>query len=156
MAKAAVEKGVAKIVWKRSPDAVLVELERTPGINGRKKTHRLPRQRRELHRQDAVRDGVRLPLRDQGERRGGQHASRRAVTANVDLPALHRPCGAAPSVHAPARPRLGGASGASYYNVQLYPQGVKVHDLLAEGADCCRIGKTRWRYAGECAAARAR
>ena len=32
MAKAEVEKGVAKIVWQRSPDAVLVELERTPGI----------------------------------------------------------------------------------------------------------------------------
>ena len=107
VAKAEVEKGVAKIVWKRSPDAVLVELERSPGMNGRKKTDRLPRQRRELHRQDRPRRRP-LPLRDQGERRGGEHGGE-------GRHGERRPAGALPA-HGrrgragAARPLLGGRS----------------------------------------------
>ncbi len=47
-----------------------------PGRERQEEDHRLPRQRRELHRQDGPRRRP-LPLRDQGERRGGEHGARR-------------------------------------------------------------------------------
>ena len=98
MAKAEVEKGVAKIVWKRSPDAVLVELERSPGMNGRKKTV-VYRGNGVSFTDKTVRDGVRYRYEIRASDVAGNMVEK-AVTANVDLPALYRPTAGA-TVHAP-------------------------------------------------------
>ena len=144
MAKAEVEKGVAKIVWKRSPDAVLVELERTPGINGRKKTI-VYRGNGASFTDRTVRDGVRYRYEIRASDVAGNMVEK-AVTANVDLPALYRPTAGA-AVHAPLVLSWEAVKGAAFYNVQLYRRGVKVLTFWPK-TPTLRIGKT-WRYAGK-------
>ena len=144
MAKAEVEKGVAKIVWKRSPDAVLVELERTPGINGRKKTI-VYRGNGVSFTDKTVRDGVRYRYEIRASDVAGNMVEK-AVTANVDLPALYRPAAGA-AVHAPLVLSWEAVKGATFYNVQLYRNKVKVLTFWPK-TPTFRIGKT-WRYAGK-------
>ena len=131
MAKAEVEKGVAKIVWKRSPDAVLVELERTPGINGRKKTI-VYRGNGASFTDKTVRDGVRYRYEIRASDVAGNMVEK-AVTANVDLPALYRP---RPARRArAARPRLGGRQGSDLLQRPALPEQGEGADLLAGEAD---------------------
>jgi hypothetical protein len=144
MAKAEVEKGIAKIVWKRSPDAVLVELERSPGVNGRKKTI-VYRGNGASFTDKTVRDGVRYRYEIRASDVAGNMVEK-AVTANVDLPALYRPTAGA-AVHAPLVLAWEPVKGASYYNIQLYRNKVKVLTFWPE-KPTFRLGKT-WRYAGK-------
>ncbi len=144
VAKAEVEKGVAKIVWKRSPDAVLVELERSPGINGRKKTV-VYRGKGASFMDRTVRDGVRYRYEIRASDVAG-NVVQKAVTANVDLPALYRPAAGA-VVHAPLVLSWEAVKGANFYNVQLYRNKVKVLTFWPK-VPTFRIGKT-WRYAGK-------
>ena len=105
MAKAEVEKGVAKIVWKRSPDAVLVELERSPGVNGRKKTI-VYRGNGASFIDRTVRDGVRYRYEIRASDVAG-NVVEKAVTANVDLRRCTGPRPARPCTHrssSPGRP----------------------------------------------------
>jgi len=143
-ATAKVEKGVAKIVWKRSPDAVLVELERTPGINGRKKTV-VYRGNGVSFTDKTVRDGIRYRYEIRAADVAG-NLVQKVVTANVDRPALYRPVAGA-AVRAPLVLRWEAATNASYYNLQLHRNGVKVLSAWPKGPTL-RIGKT-WRYAGK-------
>jgi hypothetical protein len=144
MAKAEVEKGVAKILWKRSPDAVLIELERTPGVNGRKKTI-VYRGTGVSFTDKTVRDGVRYRYEIRASDVAGNMVAK-AVTANVDLPALYRPTAGA-TVRAPLVLAWEPVKGASYYNIQLYRNKVKVLTFWPK-APTFRLGKT-WRYAGK-------
>ena len=144
MAKAEVEKGVAKIVWKHSPDAVLVELERSPGVNGRKKTV-VYRGTGASFTDRTVRDGVRYRYEIRASDVAG-NVVQKAVTANVDLPALYRPTAGA-TVQAPLVLSWEPVKGATFYNVQLYRNKVKVLTFWPE-KPTFRIGKT-WQYAGK-------
>ncbi len=144
MAKAEVEKGVAKIVWKRSPDAVLVELERTPGMNGRKKTI-VYRGNGASFTDRTVRDGIRYRYEIRASDVAGNMVQK-AVTANVDLPALYRPAAGA-VVRAPLVLSWEAVKGATFYNVQLYRNKVKVLTFWPK-TPTFRVGKT-WRYAGK-------
>ena len=144
MAKAEVAKGIAKIVWKRSPDAVLVELERTPGVNGRKKTI-VYRGNGASFTDRTVRDGIRYRYEIRASDVAGNMVQK-AVTANVDLPALYRPAAGA-TVRAPLVLSWEPVKGATFYNVQLYRNKVKVLTFWPK-TPTFRIGKT-WRYAGK-------
>jgi hypothetical protein len=142
--KAEVEKGVARIVWKGSPDAVLVELERTPGVNGSKKTV-VYRGKGVSFTDRTVRDGIRYRYEIRASDVAGNMVEK-AVTANVDLPALYRPTAGA-AVRAPLVLAWEAVKGATFYNVQLYRDKVKVLSFWPTTATF-RIGKT-WRYAGK-------
>jgi hypothetical protein len=144
VAKAEVEKGVAKIVWKRSPDAVLVELERSPGVNGRKKTI-VYRGNGASFTDRTVRDGVRYRYEIRASDVAGNTVEK-AVTANVDMPALYRPTAGA-TVRAPLVLSWEPVKGATFYNVQFYRNKVKVLTFWPE-KPTFRIGKT-WQYAGK-------
>jgi hypothetical protein len=70
----------------------------------------------------------------------------KAVTADLDRPALYKPeAGAA--VRAPLVLAWKAAPGASFYNVQLHRNGLKVLTLWPTAATL-RIGKT-WRFGGK-------
>jgi hypothetical protein len=144
MARAEVEKGFAKIVWKRSPDAVLVELERTPGLSGRKSSI-VYRGHGASFTDKTVRGGVRYRYEIRASDVAGNMVEK-AVTANVDLPALYRPAAGA-VVRAPLVLSWEPVKGASYYNIQLYRNKVKVLTFWPK-APTFRLGKT-WRYAGK-------
>jgi hypothetical protein len=144
MAKAEVEKGVATMVWKRSPDAVLVELERSPGVNGRKKTI-VYRGNGASFTDRTVRDGIRYRYEIRASDVAGNMVEK-AVTATVDSPALYRPAAGA-AVHAPLVLAWEPVKGASYYNIQLYRNKVKVLTFWPE-TPTFRLGKT-WRYEGK-------
>ena len=60
--------------------------------------------------------------------------SQKAVTANVDLPALYRPAAGA-VVHAPLVLSWEAVKGATFYNVQLYRNKVKVLTFWPRDAD---------------------
>lgn len=143
-AKARIEKGVARIAWRRSADAVLVELERTPGVNGRRTT--VVYQGKGVSFTDrTVRDGVRYRYEIRAADVAG-NVTRRAVTAAFDRPALYKPeAGAA--VRAPLVLAWVAVAGARYYNVQLVRDGVKVLSSWPRAAKL-RVGRT-WRYAGK-------
>ena len=70
----------------------------------------------------------------------------KAVTAKVDFPALFQPAAGA-VVHAPLVLSWEAVKGATFYNVQLYRNKVKVLTFWPEKTSF-RIGKT-WRYAGK-------
>ena len=144
VAKAMVAKGVAKIVWQRSPDAVLVELERSPGINGRKKTI-VYRGNGVSFTDKTVRDGVRYRYEIRASDVAGNMVEK-AVTADIATPALYKPATGA-AVRAPLVLAWEAVKGATFYNVQLYRNGRKVLTFWPKTATF-RVGKT-WRYAGK-------
>jgi hypothetical protein len=144
VAKAEVAKGVAKIVWQRSPDAVLVEIERTPGVNGRRKT--IVYQGTGVSFTDkTVHAGIRYRYEIRARDVAG-NMTQKAVTADLDLPALYRPSAGA-AVRAPLVLAWKRVKGATFYNVQLYRKGVKVLTFWPK-APTFRVGKT-WRHAGK-------
>jgi hypothetical protein len=144
VAKAEVVKGVAKIVWQRSSDAVLVELERSPGINGRKKT--IVYQGNGVSFTDkTVREGVRYRYEIRASDVAGNMVQK-AVTAEIATPALYKPATGA-AVRAPLVLAWEAVKGATFYNVQLYRNGKKVLTFWPKTATF-RVGKT-WRYAGK-------
>ena len=144
VAKAEVEKGVAKIVWKRSPDAVLVELERSPGVNGARKTV-VYRGNGGSFADKTVRGGIRYRYEIRAADVAG-NVAQKVVTAAVDRPALYKP-EADKAVRAPLVLAWDAAAGASFYNVQLHRNGVKVLSTWPKAATL-RVGRT-WRYAGK-------
>jgi hypothetical protein len=144
VAKAEVGKGVAKIIWQRSPDAVLVELERSPGINGRRKTV-VYRGNGVSFIDKTVRDGVRYRYEIRASDVAGNMVEK-AVTADIATPALYKPSAGA-TVRAPLVLAWQAVKGATFYNVQLYRNGKKVLTFWPK-TPTFRVGKT-WRYAGK-------
>ena len=139
-----VAKGVAKIVWQRSPDTVLVELERSPGINGRKTTI-VYRGNGASFTDKTVRDGVRYRYEIRASDVAGNMVEK-AVTADIAKAALYKPATGA-AVRAPLVLAWEAVKGATFYNVQLYRNGKKVLTFWPK-TPTFRVGKT-WRYAGK-------
>ena len=111
---------------------MLVELERTPGVNG-KKTTVVYRGKGASFIDRTVRDGVRYRYEIKASDVAGNMVQK-AVTANVDLPALYRPAAGA-VVHAPLVLSWEAVKGATFYNVQLYRNKVKVLTFWPKHAD---------------------
>ena len=94
--------------------------------------HCLPRQRSELHRQDRA-QGRPLSLRDQSERRSGEH-DREGRHGDRRL-AGALPAGGRRRRPGAARPRLGGRQGSDLLQHPALPEQGEGADVLAEDAD---------------------
>ena len=70
-AKARIERGAARLTWKRPADASAIEIERTPGVNGRKSTI-VYQGRGESFVDKSVRAGARYRYEIRRDRRRGQ------------------------------------------------------------------------------------
>jgi hypothetical protein len=132
----------ARVTWKKPPDAVLIRIDRSPGINGRKKT-RVYKGTGQAFVDKTVKQGVRYRYEVIATDAAGNLAAK-AVTADA-RPALFAPLAGA-VVRAPVRFAWEAAEGARYYNLQLYRNGTKVLSLWPTKPRL-RLAKT-WRYLG--------
>ena len=113
-------------------------------MNGRKKTI-VYRGNGASFTDKTVRDGVRYRYEIRASDVAGNMVEK-AVTATVDSPALYRPAAGA-AVRAPLVLAWEAVKGATFYNIQLYRNKVKVLTFWPK-SPTFRIGKT-WRYAGK-------
>ena len=141
--QAEVAKGVARLAWKKPADAVLVRIDRTPGINGRKKT-RVYKGTGQRFVDKTVRKGVRYRYELIASDAAGNVAGT-AVTADA-RPSLYTPAAGA-VVRTPPTLIWEPYKGARFYNVQLYRNGVKVLSLWPTKPRL-RLART-WRYLGK-------
>ncbi len=141
--EAKLTKGVARLGWKKPADAVLVRIDRIPGVNGAKKT-RVYRGNGQAFVDRTVRKGVRYRYEVTAADAAGNVAAA-AVTAAA-LSALYAPNNGA-VVRGPVRLAWQPAERARYYNVQLYRNGVKILSSWPQKPSF-RIART-WRYLGK-------
>ena len=135
-------KGMVRLGWQRSADAVDVELVRRPGVNGARSTV-VYRGAGRSFVDRTVRNGVRYRY----ELSVGDEAGNRAeaAAAATPRPPLYRPAAGA-VVQAPLVLAWDPVEGARFYNVQLLRDGVKVLSAWPRAATL-RVGPT-WRYLG--------
>jgi hypothetical protein len=119
---ARVMRGVARVGWQKPADAVLVRIERVPGVNGAKRTH-VYSGTGETFVDRTVRAGVTYRYEVSALDAAGNAAG--TVVATGPQPALYQPPARA-SVRAPVVLAWRAAPSARYYNVQLHRNGVKV------------------------------
>ena len=136
------EKRVARVRWKKPPDAVLVLIDRSPGVNGRTKT-RVYKGTGQSFVDKTVRRGVRYRYEVLAADAAGNVAGT-AVTATA-RPTLYAPLAGA-VVRAPVRLAWEPFKGARFYNVQLFRGKTKVLSLWPTTARL-RLPKA-WRYLG--------
>lgn len=142
--EAKVTKGVARLGWRKPADAVLVRINRTPGVNGRKKT-RVYRGTGQAFLDRTVRKGVRYRYEVIVSDAAG-NLSGKTVSAEAEArPALYAPR-AGTIVRAPVRFAWQPVKKARYYNLQLHRNGVKVLSLWPAKPHL-RLAKA-WRYLG--------
>ena len=141
--KAQLAKGVARLGWKKPADAVLVRIDRIPGVNGAKKT-RVYRGNGQAFVDRTVRKGVRYRYELIASDAAGNVAGA-AITAD-ELSALHTPVAGA-VVRGPVRLAWEPVKRARYYNVQLHRNGVKVLSLWPTKPQV-KLAKS-WRYGGK-------
>lgn len=141
--EAKLAKGVARLGWKKPADAVLVRIDRMPGVNGAKKT-RVYRGNGQAFVDRTVRKGVRYRYELIATDAAGNVAGA-AVTAAA-LSALYAPLEGA-VVRAPVRLAWEPVKRARYYNVQLHRNGVKVLSLWP-AKPRLKLAKS-WRYRGK-------
>ena len=120
--KAQVTRGVARIGWQKPADAVLVRIERVPGVNGAKRTH-VYSGTGERFLDRTVRAGVTYRYEVSAADAAGNVTE--TVVATGPQAALYQPPAQA-SVRAPVVLAWRAAPSARYYNVQLHRDGVKV------------------------------
>ena len=140
--EATLAKGVARLGWKKPADAVLVRIDRVPGVNGAKKT-RVYRGNGQAFVDRTVRKGVRYRYELTATDAAGNVAGA-AITADA-LSALHTPLAGA-VVRGPVRLAWEPAKRARYYNVQLHRNGVKVLSVWPTKPEL--VLAKRWRYGG--------
>ena len=140
--KAQVGKGLARIDWERAEDVVRVELLRSPGINGARRTVVYEGNGAGFVDR-TVKPGVRYRYELSVADLAGNVASK-AVTA-LERAALYSPAAGA-VVRKPPLLRWRAVRGATFYNVQLYRNGVKVLSTWPKAASL-RLART-WTYAG--------
>jgi hypothetical protein len=141
--EAKLAKGVARLGWKKPADAVLVRIDRVPGVNGRKKT-RVYKGTGQAFVDRTVRTGVRYRYELIATDAAGNVAGT-AVTADART-TLYAPVDGA-VVRAPVRLAWEPVARARYYNVQLHRNGVKV---LSVWPTKPRLELARtWRYLGK-------
>jgi hypothetical protein len=141
-AKARVERGVARLTWTRPGDVTAIEIERRPGVNGRRAT--------------IVYQGRGQAFVDRTVKPGSVYRYEiRAVDAAGNVGTLAVSTGAAGPLRQPAdgatvtgRVTLAwkAAAGARFYNVQLYRGSTKVLSAWPKGTSL-RLART-WTYAG--------
>lgn len=141
-ARATLERGVARLTWKRPGDVAEIEIERTPGVNGRKST--------------IVYEGRGVSFVDRSVRPGAVYryeiraidvagnVGRLEVTTGATGP-LQRPAAGA-TVRGPVVLSWKASAGARFYNVQLYRGGKKILTTWPKGASF-RVPPA-WRYLG--------
>jgi hypothetical protein len=141
--RAEVARGIAHVRWRRPADAVLVQIDRTPGVNGAKSTN-VYTGTGETFVDRTVRNGVRYRYTVTALDAAGNVSG--TVVATGPRPPLYEP----PEhgvVQAPVELAWRAAPGARYYNVQLHRNGVKVLSAWPRSA---RLKLARsWRYLGK-------
>ena len=141
--RAQVARGIARVGWQKPADAVLVTIERVPGVNGAKRTH-VYSGTGERFLDRTVRNGVAYRYEISALDAAGNVFG--TVVATGPRPALYQPQ-AHEVVHAPVVLAWKTAPGARYYNVQLHRNGVKV---LSGWPRSTRLRLARnWRYLGK-------
>jgi len=141
--EATVGKGVARLDWRKPVDAVLVRIDRTPGVNGAKKT-RVYRGNGQAFVDRTVHKGVRYRYDLTAADAAGNVA---AIAVIADArPALYAPLAGA-VVRAPIRLAWDAVPRARYYNVQLFRNGVKILSAWPR-RPWFRLPRT-WRYLGK-------
>ena len=138
-----VVKGVARLTWQRSADAVSVEVVRTPGRAGARPT-RVYRGSGSSFADATVRNGVRYRWEITTADVAGNVAST-AVAATV-RPVLYQPAAGA-VVRAPVRIAWETVEGARFYNLQLLRDGAKILSTWPVKPRFLLQGG--WTYAGQ-------
>jgi len=141
--KARLARGVARLGWQKPADAVLVRIERVPGVNGAKRTN-VYTGTGETFVDRTVRKGVTYRYEVSALDAAGNVAD--AVVATGDQPALYQPPARA-AVRAPFVLAWRSAPKAGYYNVQLHRNGVKI--LTAWPLKPHFKVVRSWRYGGK-------
>ena len=145
--EAKVDKGVARIGWERAGDVVEVELVRSPGINGAKSTI-VYKGNGAAFVDKTVKAGIRYRYDISVADLAG-NVTTKAVTAAAAAAkstALLGPASGS-TVKTPPLLRWKAVKGATFYNVQLYRNGVKVLSTWP-GSPRLRLSKT-WKYGGK-------
>jgi hypothetical protein len=145
--EAKVDKGVARIGWERAGDVVEVELVRSPGINGAKSTI-VYRGNGAAFVDKTVKAGIRYRYEISVADMAGNVTTKAvtAATAAKKSTSLLAPA-AGSSVKAPPLLRWKVVKGATFYNVQLYRNGLKLLSTWP-GAAKLKLKRT-WTYAGK-------
>jgi hypothetical protein len=141
--RAQLARGVARLGWQKPADAVLVRIERVPGVNGAKRTH-VYSGTGEQFLDRTVRNGVRYRYEVSALDAAGNVFG--TAVATGPSPALYQPA-AQEVVRAPVVLAWKTAPDARYYNVQLHRNGVKVLSVWPRAARF-RLGRS-WRYLGK-------
>jgi hypothetical protein len=141
--KARVARGVARVGWDKPGDAVLVRIERVPGVNGAKRTH-VYSGTGETFVDKTVREGITYRYEVSALDAAGNTSG--MVVSTGPQPALYEPPAEA-TVRAPLTLAWKPAKGARYYNVQLHRNGVKVLTAWPRGPRF-RV-KRSWRFGGK-------
>lgn len=143
IARARIDRGAARVTWRRPADAAAIEIERTPGVNGRRSTI-VYQGRGESFLDRTVRAGAPYRYEIRAIDAAG-NVGRFAVTTGP-APALQRP-----EAGAAVRGRVTLAwrrvAGARFYNVQLYRGRVKILSAWPRGPQL-RLART-WLYGGK-------
>jgi hypothetical protein len=141
--RAQAARGVARVEWRKPADAVLVKIERVPGVNGAKRTHVYSGTgQRFVDR--TVRNGVRYRYEVRALDLAGNAFG--TVVAVGPRPALFQPP-AGGVVRGPVLLAWTAVPGARFYNVQLRRNGVKVLSAWPRNARL-RLARS-WRYLGK-------
>jgi hypothetical protein len=141
-ARARIERGAARLTWQRPADAAAIEVERTPGVDGRRSTV-VYQGRGESFVDRTVRAGAVYRYEIRAIDAAGNVGSL-AVSTGAAQP-LHRPAAGA-TVRAPVVLAWTAARGARFYNVQLYRGGRKILSTWPK-RPTLRLPRA-WAYAG--------
>jgi hypothetical protein len=141
-AKAELAQGVARVGWEKAPDVVQVELVRTPGVNGARRTT-VYQGTGTTFVDRTVRQGVRYRYEIIVADVAGNLAQKAVTTQGRS--ALYSPAASA-VVRRPPVLRWRAVPGARFYNVQLYRNGTKVLSTWPRQPSLQL--KAAWRYAG--------
>lgn len=135
--------GRAVVRW-RSAGAALVQIDRSPGINGAARTN-VYRGRGTVFMDRTVKDGVRYRYLITSVDQAGNATSRTVVALVRGAPLREPPAGAV--VGKPPRLAWRPVGRARFYNVQLFRKGVKILTLWPTSASL-QLG-SKWRYGGK-------
>lgn len=141
-ARARRDRKVVRVTWKRPADAAAIEVERTPGVDGRTSTV-VYQGRGESFVDRSVRAGAVYRYEIRAFDAAGNVGTLQVSTGQAQ--ALHRPAAGA-VVRAPVVLAWKAAANARFYNVQLYRGGRKVLSAWPKGSTL-RLGRG-WVYAG--------
>ncbi len=143
LVKAKLATGVARLDWERAGDVVRVEIVRTPGVNGAKSTT-VYQGNGAVFSDRTVKPGVRYRYLVSVADAAGNVAQKAVTTAEPS--ALLGPAAGA-VVRTPPVLRWQAVKGATFYNVQLYRNGLKVLSTWP-GKATLKLKRT-WVYGGK-------